>query len=85
MGPVPDRARTGDAAQRVFAYTVMLGMGIPWEVALASTFVSGVLFFLVAISVVREIVINAIPMQMKLAIGARIGLRIAFMIIAVAG
>jgi AGZA family xanthine/uracil permease-like MFS transporter len=61
-----------------FAFTVVLGMGIPWETALAGTFVSGLLFFLLALSGVREAVVNAIPLQMKLAVGAGIGLFIAF-------
>jgi adenine/guanine/hypoxanthine permease len=61
-----------------FAFTVVLGMGIDWEVALAGTLVSGFLFLLLTVSGLRTIVINAIPMQMKLAIGAGIGLFIAF-------
>ncbi len=61
-----------------FAFTVVLGMGIPWETALAGTLVSGVLFFLLAVSGIREAVLNAIPLQLKLAVGAGIGLFIAF-------
>jgi adenine/guanine/hypoxanthine permease len=61
-----------------FAFTVVIGMGIPWETALAGTFVSGVLFFLLTVSGAREAVINAIPMQLKLAVGAGIGIFIAF-------
>ncbi len=60
-----------------FAFTVVLGMGIDWEVALAGTLASGVLFFLLTVTGLRAIVINAIPMQMKLAIGAGIGVFIA--------
>lgn len=61
-----------------FAYTVVLGMGISWETALAGTLVSGLLFMLLVISGVRENVINAIPKDLKLAVGAGIGLFIAF-------
>jgi adenine/guanine/hypoxanthine permease len=61
-----------------FAYTVVLSMGIPWEVALAGTFMSGLLFLILALTGVREAVINAIPLQLKLAVGAGIGLFIAF-------
>ena len=61
-----------------FAFTVVIGMGIPWETALAGTFVSGLLFFLLTVSGAREAVINAIPMQLKLAVGAGIGIFIAF-------
>ena len=61
-----------------FAFTVVLGMGIPWETALAGTLVSGFLFFLLALSGVRKAVLNAIPLQLKLAVGAGIGVFIAF-------
>jgi AGZA family xanthine/uracil permease-like MFS transporter len=61
-----------------FAFTVVLGMGIPWQVALAGTFTSGVLFFLLTITRGREAIIDAIPMQLKLAVGAGIGAFIAF-------
>lgn len=61
-----------------FAYTVVLGMGIPWEHALAGVFVSGLLFLILAISGIRETIINAIPQGMKHAVAAGIGLFIAF-------
>jgi adenine/guanine/hypoxanthine permease len=61
-----------------FAFTVVLGMGIPWQTALAGTLVSGFLFFLLALSGVREAIINSIPLQLKLAVGAGIGVFIAF-------
>jgi AGZA family xanthine/uracil permease-like MFS transporter len=61
-----------------FAYTVVLGMGIPWEQALAGVFVSGVFFLILAISGYREIIINAIPAGLKHAAAAGIGLFIAF-------
>lgn len=61
-----------------FAYTVVLTMGIDWQVALAGTFISGALFFVLAVTGVREMIVNAIPTQMKLATGAGIGLFIAF-------
>ncbi|WP_307397978.1 NCS2 family permease [Bacillus horti] len=61
-----------------FAFTVVLGMGIPWQTALAGTFVSGVIFFILTLFKIRETIINGIPEQMKLAVGAGIGLFIAF-------
>lgn len=61
-----------------FAYTVVLGMGIPWQQALAGVFVSGVFFLILAISGYREIIINAIPAGLKHAAAAGIGLFIAF-------
>ncbi|RDI46261.1 NCS2 family permease [Nocardia mexicana] len=62
-----------------FAYTVVLEMGIPWQEALSGTFLSGVIFFVLAVTKVREKIIDAIPMQMKLAVGAGIGMFVAFL------
>ncbi|WP_028478464.1 NCS2 family permease [Nocardia sp. CNY236] len=62
-----------------FAYSVVLGMGIPWQVALSGTLLSGVLFFVLAITRIRERILDAIPMQLKLAVGAGIGLFVAFL------
>lgn len=61
-----------------FAYTVVLGYGLPWEQALAGVFVSGVIFLILAISGIREMIINAIPASLKYAASAGIGLFIAF-------
>lgn len=61
-----------------FAYSVVLGMGIPWQTALFGVLVSGVIFFILTITKIRETIINAIPTQLKLAAGAGIGLFIAF-------
>lgn len=61
-----------------FAFTVVIGMGIPWETALAGTLVSGVLFFILAVTGVRGAIIRAIPLNLKFATGAGIGLFIAF-------
>lgn len=61
-----------------FAYTVVLGMGVPWQTALAGTFVSGFLFFLLAVTGVRGMLVNSIPNELKLAVAAGIGLFIAF-------
>ncbi|MCG8695295.1 MAG: NCS2 family permease, partial [Minwuiales bacterium] len=57
-----------------FAFGVVGGMGIGWQTALGAVFISGVLFFLLSIFKVREWIINAIPMSLKLAISAGIGL-----------
>ena len=61
-----------------FTYTVVLGMGIPWETALGAVFISGVAFILLTIGRIRELVIRGIPLTIKLATGAGIGLFIAF-------
>jgi len=75
---LPIAQAPGMGLNAFFAFTVVLGMGIPWETALAATFVSGVLFLLLTVTGLRERIINAIPMPMKLAVGAGIGLFIAF-------
>ncbi|WP_175614992.1 NCS2 family permease [Piscibacillus halophilus] len=61
-----------------FAYTVVLGFGIPWETALAGVLASGLIFIVLTLTGVRERVINAIPNNLKLAVGAGIGMFIAF-------
>ncbi|MFC4389001.1 NCS2 family permease [Gracilibacillus marinus] len=61
-----------------FAFTVVLGYGIPWETALAGVLVSGLIFIVLTFTGLREKVINAIPAQLKMAVGAGIGLFIAF-------
>jgi AGZA family xanthine/uracil permease-like MFS transporter len=60
-----------------FAFGVVGAMGYSWQVALGAVFISGVLFLLISIFRVREWVINAIPMSLKLAIAAGIGLFLA--------
>ena len=77
-GRLPIAQAPGMGLNAFFAYTVVLGMGIPWETALAATMVSGVLFLLLALTGVRGTIINAIPHQLKMAVGAGIGLFIAF-------
>lgn len=61
-----------------FTYSVVLGMGVPWQTALGAVFLSGVAFILLTLGRVRELVIKAIPLTIKLATGAGIGLFIAF-------
>lgn len=61
-----------------FAYTVVLVNGSPWQHALAAVFISGVFFLILTLTGLREKLINAIPMELKLAVGAGIGLFIAF-------
>ena len=61
-----------------FAFTVVLGMGISWEAALAAVFIDGVIFLLLTLVTAREAIFNAIPMNLKLATSVGIGLFIAF-------
>ena len=57
-----------------FAYGVVLGLGHPWETALAAVFVSGIVFLALSVLPVRRWIIEAIPQGLKLAIVAGIGL-----------
>ena len=61
-----------------FTYSVVIGMGVPWQTALGAVFISGVVFIILTLGRVRELVIRAIPLAIKLATGAGIGLFIAF-------
>lgn len=61
-----------------FAYTVVLTYGIPWETALAGVLASGIIFLIITVTGLREKIINTIPQNLKLAVGAGIGFFIAF-------
>lgn len=61
-----------------FTYSVVKGMGIPWQEALGAVFISGVLFLVLTLLGVRQWVIQAIPRELYAAVGAGIGLFIAF-------
>ena len=68
----------GMGVNALFSYTIVLAMGYSWQAALAAVFVSGIIFVVISITGIRQWIINAIPVQMKLAIGAGIGFFIAF-------
>lgn len=61
-----------------FAYTVVLNMGYSWQMALTAVFVEGILFILLSLTNVREAIFNAIPITLKHAVTAGIGLFITF-------
>ena len=61
-----------------FAYTVVLGMGYTWQVALTAVFVEGIVFIVLSLTNVREQIFNAIPINLKSAVSVGIGLFIAF-------
>ncbi|MFP8784405.1 NCS2 family permease [Planococcus plakortidis] len=61
-----------------FSYTVVLTYGVPWQTALTGVLVSGLIFILLTLTGIRETIINAIPAQLKYAVGAGIGLYITF-------
>lgn len=68
-----------------FTYAVVLGMGVTWQVALAAVFMSGLIFILFSFFKVREMVVNALPMSLKMAIAAGIGMFLALIALKGAG
>mgnify|MGYP002515695632 FL=1 len=61
-----------------FVFTVCLGMGYSWQFALTAILIEGIIFIILSATKVREMIVNAIPASIKNAIGAGIGLYIAF-------
>ncbi|MGA9173078.1 MAG: NCS2 family permease [Thermoactinomyces sp.] len=61
-----------------FAFTVVLGLKIPWQQALGAVFISGIVFFFLTVTRVREMIINSMPVTLKYAVSSGIGLFIAF-------
>ena len=61
-----------------FAFTLVQGMGYSWQVAMTAMFVEGVIFILITFLNVRELILNSIPMSLRYAISAGIGMFIAF-------
>jgi len=61
-----------------FAYTVVLGYGYSWQIALMAVFFEGLIFIVLSLTNVREAIFNAIPLTLKAAVSAGIGLFIAF-------
>jgi adenine/guanine/hypoxanthine permease len=68
-----------------FAFGVVGGMGHSWQVALGCVFISGVIFFIISVLPIREWIVNAIPMSLKMAIAAGIGLFLALIALKNAG
>lgn len=63
----------GLGLQAFFTFTVVLGLGIPWQTALAAVFVEGILFIILTVTGARQRVINVFPEPVKLAVGSGIG------------
>ena len=61
-----------------FTYTVVLGMGVSWQIALGAVFISGVAFLVLSVFRLREMVVEAVPSSLQHAIAAAIGIFIAF-------
>jgi adenine/guanine/hypoxanthine permease len=78
LGKYPLALAPGMGLNAFFAYTVVLGSKVPWQHALGAVLISGVFFFLLTLTGLREKLINAIPVDLKHAVGAGIGLFITF-------
>ena len=76
---------SGMGLNALFTYTIVLGMGLSWKAALAAVFLSSILFLIITLVGLREAILNAIPHDLKLAIGAGIGFFLAFLGLANAG
>lgn len=74
----PVALAAGMGVNALFAYTICAQMGYSWQAALAGVFISGLIFVLISVTGIRKTIINAIPKQLKMAIGAGIGFFIAF-------
>lgn len=61
-----------------FTFSVCIGMGIEWQVALTGVFVAGIIFMLLSLMKIREKIINIIPLDLKYAIASGIGFFITF-------
>ena len=57
-----------------FTYTVVGEMGYSWQVALGAVFIAGLLFFLMSVTPMRKWMLESIPLNLKIAMGARVGL-----------
>lgn len=61
-----------------FTYTVCLTLGYPWQFALTAIFIEGVIFILLTLTGLRQLLVDAMPLQLRMAISPGIGLFIAF-------
>ena len=77
-GKLPFGLAPGMGLNAFFVFTVCMGMGYSWQFALTAVFIEGVLFILMTITNIREAIVSAIPQNLRYAIGAGIGLFIAF-------
>jgi AGZA family xanthine/uracil permease-like MFS transporter len=75
---VPLALAPGMGLNAYFTYTVVKGMGVPWETALGCVLISGLVFLALTVSGVRKVIVEAVPRPMFAAISAGIGLFIAF-------
>ncbi len=74
----PFALASGMGLNAFFAYSVVIGMGVPWQTALGIVFLEGIIFIVLSVTPVRQMIVNSIPMSLKTGISSGIGLFIAF-------
>ena len=78
MANMPFALSAGMGLNAYLAYTVVLGQGISWQIALFAVFIEGIIFIIMSLTNVREAIFNAIPLTLKQGVSVGIGLFIAF-------
>jgi len=78
MANLPFVLSAGMGLNAYLAYTVVLGFGYSWQVALLAVFAEGIIFIILSLTNVREAIFNAIPLTLKRGVSVGIGLFIAF-------
>ena len=78
LAKLPFGLAPGLGLNAFFVFTVCMGMGYSWQFALTAVFIEGILFIIMTITNIREAIVNAIPKNLRYAIGGGIGLFIAF-------
>lgn len=78
LAKYPIALAPGMGLNAFFAFTVVASYGIPWQTGLTGVFFSGIIFIILSLTGIRETIINAIPVQLKYAVSAGIGLFITF-------
>ena len=84
-GKLPFGLAPGMGLNAFFVYGVCLGMGYSWQFALTAILLEGLIFILLTLTNIREAIVKAIPLSLRNAIGAGIGLFIAFIGLSSAG
>ncbi|RAL22731.1 guanine permease [Thermoflavimicrobium daqui] len=70
---LPIAVGPGVGLNAFFAYSIVQGMGLPWQTALGAVFISGVVFFILTITNIRKVIIEAIPNPLKYSVGVGVG------------
>ena len=85
VGKLPFGLAPGMGLNAFFVFSVCLGMGYSWQFALTAVLLEGLIFIVLTATNVREAIVNAIPLSLRHAIGAGIGLFITFIGLSSAG